>query len=115
MEKNIPNSLFCYSHRPAMDSNDINGWSFFNLEKEYNRMGIPNNHWTIAKVNENYEMCESYPEIYALPAQFDQKGLPEVSKFRSRGRIPLLCYYYAYTGATITRCSQPSGISLYTY
>lgn len=69
--------------------------------------GVPNDMWKISKLNENYEICDSYPPIWAVPAQATDDDLRAVATFRSRGRIPVLSWVHSESQATITRCSQP--------
>jgi myotubularin-related protein 1/2 len=69
--------------------------------------GVPNDMWKISKINENYEICDSYPTVLAVPAQATDDDLRAVAAFRSRGRIPVLSWIHSESQATITRCSQP--------
>jgi myotubularin-related protein 1/2 len=69
--------------------------------------GVPNDMWKISKINENYEICDSYPTVLAVPAQATDDDLRAVAAFRSRGRIPVLSWIHPESQATITRCSQP--------
>lgn len=63
--------------------------------------------WKISKINEQYEFCDSYPAILAVPAQATDEDLRQVAAFRSRGRIPVLSWMHPESQATITRSSQP--------
>lgn len=63
--------------------------------------------WKISKINEQYEVCDSYPAVWAVPAQATDEDLRAVAAFRSRGRIPVLSWIHPESQATITRCSQP--------
>lgn len=63
--------------------------------------------WKISKINESYEICDSYPAVWAVPAQASDEELRSVAAFRSRGRIPVLSWIHPESQATITRCSQP--------
>lgn len=63
--------------------------------------------WKISKINENYEVCDSYPAVWAVPAQVNDEDIRVVAGFRSRGRIPVLSWIHPESQATITRCSQP--------
>ena len=63
--------------------------------------------WKISKVNETYEVCDSYPTVWAIPAQVTDEDIRSVANFRSRGRIPVLSWIHPESQATITRCSQP--------
>lgn len=63
--------------------------------------------WKISKINENYEVCDSYPPVWAVPAAASDEDLRHVAAFRSRGRVPVLCWIHPESQATLTRCSQP--------
>lgn len=73
--------------------------------------------WKISKINEQYEICDSYPAVWAVPAQATDEDIKTVANYRSRGRVPVLSWIHPESQATITRCSQPLvGVSfLYFY
>lgn len=72
--------------------------------------------WKITKINENYEICDSYPAVWAIPAQATDEDIRAVASYRSRGRIPVLSWIHPESQATITRCAQPLvGVSIYIY
>ncbi|GFR60593.1 myotubularin-related protein [Elysia marginata] len=76
------------------------------------RMGAPNEHWVITNLNSQYELCDTYPSLLYVPANATTPVLVGSSKFRSRGRLPVLSYLHGENNATLTRCSQPlSGFS----
>ncbi|OBS75581.1 hypothetical protein A6R68_17967, partial [Neotoma lepida] len=50
--------------------------------------GIPNESWRITKINERYELCDTYPALLVVPANIPDEELKRVASFRSRGRIP---------------------------
>uniref|UniRef100_A0A8I3S2P4 Phosphatidylinositol-3,5-bisphosphate 3-phosphatase MTMR2 n=2 Tax=Canis lupus familiaris TaxID=9615 RepID=A0A8I3S2P4_CANLF len=72
-----------------------------------NNLGIPNESWRITKINERYELCDTYPALLVVPANIPDEELKRVASFRSRGRIPVLSWIHPESQATITRCSQP--------
>ncbi|XP_063419345.1 myotubularin-related protein 2-like [Mytilus trossulus] len=39
------------------------GWKVYDPIAEYNRQGLSNDSWKINKINERYELCETYPSI----------------------------------------------------
>ncbi len=86
----------------------INGWSVYEPIAEYKRMGLPNESWRITKINENYELCDTYPAVLAVPSAATDDYLRSFASFRSRGRIPVLSWLHPESQASITRCSQPS-------
>lgn len=51
--------------------------------------GIPNESWRLTKMNERYELCDTYPAILAVPVNIPDEELKRVASFRSRGRIPV--------------------------
>lgn len=50
--------------------------------------------WRISKINDNYEICDSYPPVLAVPAQATDEELKAVAAFRSRGRLPVLSWIH---------------------
>ncbi|BFZ14881.1 hypothetical protein BsWGS_17920 [Bradybaena similaris] len=84
-----------------------NGWNIFDPVKEFKRMSVPNESWRITKVNENYQLCDSYPSILAVPKQATDHDLQKVAEFRSRQRLPVLSWVNKTSQASITRSSQP--------
>lgn len=69
--------------------------------------GVNNDMWRITRINDKYEICDSYPAVWAVPTAANDDLLRSVAAFRSRGRIPVLAWIHPSSQATITRCSQP--------
>ncbi|XKL64032.1 hypothetical protein PGB90_004118 [Kerria lacca] len=87
------------------------GWKYYDLRSEYQRMQVPNNDWCITQINKDYELCDTYPRYLYVPRGVSHHVLLSSSKFRSKGRLPVLSYLYK-NKAVICRCSQPlSGFS----
>jgi hypothetical protein len=44
---------------------------------EYKRQGLPNESWTVSRINEKYGLCDTYPQLLAVPASLKvrQAGL----------------------------------------
>lgn len=84
-----------------------NGWNIHEPIAELKRMGVPNDMWKISRINENYEICDSYPTVLAIPSQVTDDDIHSIAQFRSRGRIPVLSWIHPESQATITRASQP--------
>eukprot|EP00042_Codosiga_hollandica_P030763 m.180787 g.180787 ORF g.180787 m.180787 type:complete len:624 (+) comp53446_c0_seq38:367-2238(+) len=108
-------SKFCY---PAADSllnffafffqgqfKTQAGWQIYNARSEFTRQRLPAT-WRICTANSQYELCSTYPSVFAVPASVSDDALRNVAAFRSRGRIPVLSWIHA-NGASMTRCSQP--------
>uniref|UniRef100_A0A7N6AIS0 Phosphatidylinositol-3,5-bisphosphate 3-phosphatase n=1 Tax=Anabas testudineus TaxID=64144 RepID=A0A7N6AIS0_ANATE len=70
-------------------------------------LGLPNNKWRITFINKNYELCDTYPTVLAVPYKSKEEDLRRVAAFRSRGRIPVLSWIHRENQAVIVRCSQP--------
>jgi Myotubularin-related. len=44
--------------------------------------GVPNDMWKISRINENYEICDSYPTILAIPTQVTDEEIRVIAQFR---------------------------------
>ena len=53
---------------------------------------MPNSAWTLTDINESYEVCDTYPPLLAVPAAASTAVLVGCSRFRSKGRLPVLSY-----------------------
>ncbi|KAJ8028352.1 Myotubularin-related protein 2 [Holothuria leucospilota] len=84
-----------------------NGWSVYDPVVELKRMGLPTESWKISRINETYNFADTYPAIFAVPADATDELLKQVAEFRSRQRIPILSWLHPVSQASITRCSQP--------
>lgn len=74
-------------------------------------MRVPNDKWTLCSLNQNYELCDTYPRQIYVPSEASTAMLMGSSRFRSKGRLPALTYLHT-NKASICRCSQPlSGFS----
>jgi len=51
--------------------------------------GIPNESWRITKVNNHYEVCDTYPSTLAVPFNIPDEELKRVAAFRVKGRMPV--------------------------
>jgi len=96
--------LFSYIYK---EKHQYDGWRVYDPNSELQRQGLPNESWSVSRVNEKYGICDTYPRILAIPSAVTEADLQEVAKFRSRQRIPCLSWIHPDSLATITRCSQP--------
>ncbi|XP_059820627.1 myotubularin-related protein 2 isoform X2 [Hypanus sabinus] len=99
---NLP--LFAYEYKEIFPED---GWKVYDPVAEYRRMGLPNESWKLSKINENYELCDTYPAVLVVPENVPEDELKRVAAFRSRGRLPVISWIHPESQATITRCSQP--------
>ena len=105
-------NLYCFQYTSrSEDLPKKAGWDYFKLENEFRRMRVPNEEWTLCNLNQNYELCDTYPKQVYVPAETTTAMLLGSSRFRSKGRLPALTYLHS-NKASICRCSQPlSGFS----
>ncbi|XP_072426190.1 myotubularin-related protein 7b isoform X1 [Chiloscyllium punctatum] len=105
--------LYCFSFNPKQEGNERErGWNLTDLKAEYKRMGVPNNLWQVSHANRDYGVCDTYPTELYVPKSVSTPVIVGSSKFRSRGRFPVLCYFCQDNNAAICRSSQPlSGFS----
>ncbi|XP_068061242.1 myotubularin-related protein 8 isoform X1 [Anomalospiza imberbis] len=103
-----PEELYAFSYNPKMskESREM-GWKLIDLKLDYQRMGIPNDSWEITDINKDYEVCSTYPPEIVVPRAATKAVVMGSSRFRSRGRIPVLSYLYKENNAALCRCSQP--------
>ncbi|XP_025205248.1 myotubularin-related protein 2 [Melanaphis sacchari] len=102
LSHNIP--MFAFEYTETFPEN---GWNVYEPMAELKRMGVPNDTWHITKLNDAYDLCETYPAILAVPAGATDEIIRNAAAFRSRGRIPVLSWLHSESQATITRASQP--------
>ncbi|XP_043851294.1 myotubularin-related protein 6 isoform X1 [Dromiciops gliroides] len=105
--------LYAFSYNPKQNEAErVQGWQLIDLAEEYRRMGIPNSKWQLSDGNRDYKICETYPRDLYVPSTASKPIIVGSSKFRSKGRFPVLSYYHQDKAAAICRCSQPlSGFS----
>ncbi|KAL3174185.1 hypothetical protein MRX96_041345 [Rhipicephalus microplus] len=106
------NDLYCFHYTASNeDLTKAMGWSKFDFQAEYVRMGVPNTYWSATNINQEYEICDTYPRHLYVPSVASTAILVGSSQFRSKGRLPVLSYLNK-NMAAICRCSQPlSGFS----
>jgi myotubularin-related protein 6/7/8 len=104
--------LYAFHYSPQAKKFDRStGWDIFEHEKEFARMGIPNENWRYSSLNKDYQLCPTYPRWLYVPSSVTDDVVQGSAKFRSRQRIPALSYYHQETMAALCRCSQPlSGV-----
>ncbi|XP_033002242.1 myotubularin-related protein 6 [Lacerta agilis] len=105
--------LYAFSYNPKQKEEErVQGWQLIDLAEEYNRMDVPNSDWQLSDANRDYKICETYPRDLYVPRSASKPIIVGSSKFRSKGRFPVLSYYHKDNEAAICRCSQPlSGFS----
>lgn len=97
-------TLFAFDYK---EKYPLNGWQVYEPIAEYKRLGSITETWKITRINENYDLCDSYPAILVVPSAASEDDLRQVAQFRSRGRIPVLSWLHPESQASLTRCAQP--------
>ena len=124
---NLETPLFCQLAIQYNKNNPIykkenfeEGWNIYNPEKEFQRQGITNLTYEYdqnklfrkTSLNENYQLCSTYPTYLITVGSITDNNLKESSLFRTKQRLPVLSYFYYNSRGTIWRSSQPKvGIS----
>uniref|UniRef100_A0A8C7KFL3 Myotubularin related protein 6 n=1 Tax=Oncorhynchus kisutch TaxID=8019 RepID=A0A8C7KFL3_ONCKI len=105
--------LYAFSYNPKQNEQQREeGWQLIDLGAEFERMGVPCDRWQLTDVNRDYKICETYPRDLYVPITASKPIIVGSSKFRSKGRFPVLTYFYQEKKAAVCRCSQPlSGFS----
>lgn len=76
----------------------------FNLSEEYTRMGIDKfPQWRKADINQNYQLCSSYPSELIVPTLISDDHLKLAASQRSSNRLPVLSWIHPITGASLCR------------
>lgn len=71
----------------------------------------PRNYIPATLIASALQLCDTYPRLLYVPVGVSKAMLVGSSKFRSKGRLPVLTYLHP-NRASICRCSQPlSGFS----
>lgn len=103
--------LYAFIYQPNDLEIKFNSWEIYNPESEFTRQGIRFDFdscpWRISSINQDYKFCPTYPNKLVVPKMVSDILLTHASKYRSKKRIPTLCYFYKKTNSSIIRCSQP--------
>ncbi|CAM4805224.1 unnamed protein product [Rotaria magnacalcarata] len=62
--------------------------------------------WRLTEINQNYELCPSYPKYCVVPSTIIDEEISEAAKFRSCRRFPTIVWRHS-NGAIIARASRP--------
>ena len=81
------------------------------LVAEYARLGVggPSSEWKLDETsNASFDICTTYSRSLVVPVAATSEHMAEVARYRSRGRMPVLCWRQinGSTG-TLIRCAQP--------
>ncbi|OMJ92723.1 hypothetical protein SteCoe_4473 [Stentor coeruleus] len=97
---------FCFDYYLAFYTSSDYGWSIYEPEREFTRMGaFDSGNWKKVDVNYDYKFCESYPAVLLQPSYITDDELRIIANFRSRRRIPTVTWVGK--NSTLFRSSQP--------
>ncbi|XP_019726798.1 myotubularin-related protein 1a isoform X3 [Hippocampus comes] len=85
----------------------VDGWKVYEPLAEWRRQGLPNESWTISRLNASYQLCETYPAVLVVPANVSDEDIKRVTAFRAKRRIPVLSWLHPESHAALVRCGQP--------
>ncbi|XP_061620606.1 myotubularin-related protein 2-like isoform X2 [Phyllopteryx taeniolatus] len=83
------------------------GWKVYEPLAEWRRQGLPNESWTISRLNASYQLCDTYPAVLALPTDISDEDVKRAAAFRAKRRIPVLSWIHPESQAALVRCGQP--------
>lgn len=97
---------FCFDYHLAFHSSNDFGWTIYDPEREFTRMGaFDSNYYQKTEININYSLCETYPALLFQPSFATPEELVAISNFRSRRRIPTITWIDK--NIALYRSSQP--------
>ncbi|KAL7979950.1 hypothetical protein Chor_004419 [Crotalus horridus] len=84
-----PEELYAFSYNPKTpEGSRETGWKSIDVKADYLRMGIESSSWGISNI------CSTYSRELVVPKAAARAMVLGSAKFRSRGRIPVLSYFY---------------------
>jgi len=103
-------TFFAYNFKYHDNLNGFDGWSIYDAEAEYKRMGVlDSEEWRLTDLNKDNKFCDTYPKLLAVPRVTKDDDLRDIGEFRSKRRIPVLSWIGRGKGnqGAILRSSQP--------
>ncbi|KAJ2909624.1 phosphatidylinositol-3-phosphatase ymr1, partial [Coemansia aciculifera] len=103
--------LYAFSHREEAGDEGAWSWNIYNPHEEFARMGVgaasgAGQFWRFTDINRGFALCPTYPPTLVVPAKISDTTLTYAAKYRSKCRLPVLCYLHP-NQASMTRSSQP--------
>ncbi|CCK69875.1 phosphatidylinositol-3-phosphatase YMR1 KNAG_0D01230 [Huiozyma naganishii CBS 8797] len=103
--------LYAFIYVPNERETQFNSWTLYDVSKEAERQGLKLGQdscpWRITDINQEYKLADTYPQKLIVPTLASDTLLTHASKYRSKARIPVLCYSYRRNKCVILRSSQP--------
>lgn len=102
---------FLYTANDAEQKLQGDSWEVYDASSEWKRQGLdiedPECPWRQTNVNASFAIANTYPRKLFVPRKISDSLISHCAKYRSKGRFPVLAYYYKRHNCTITRSSQP--------
>ena len=84
---------------------EYNGWNTYSLDEDFRRQNVElavdedeESTFVFKKIKnrnqDNEVLCRSYPPEFVVPSLLTNEEMIQCSKFRSRGRLPVLVYVH---------------------
>ena len=86
-----------YNEVIKKEKNYYNGWDIYDPIREFSRQGVTedkNLGLHFCDANKNFSLCETYPEFLIAPKNITDQQLRQASQYRTKGRLPIMAYYY---------------------
>ena len=86
-----------YNNVIKKEKNHFNGWDIYDPIREFSRQGVTEDNnlgLRYCYLNKNFFLCESYPEFLIAPSNINDKQLQQAALYRTKGRLPIMAYYY---------------------
>lgn len=74
-----------------------NGWRCYNIEQEFERMGMNITEWSISDLNIRFQLCETYPGLIVVPRSVSDAEILMSCRYRKGGRVPVLSWVHRNT------------------
>lgn len=78
LNHNLP--MFAFEYKEAFVEN---GWKVYDPILEYRRQGVPNESWRITRVNDRYDLCDTYPATLVVPVTMSDDELRRMGVYQS--------------------------------
>ncbi|OQR94666.1 myotubularin-related protein 2 isoform X2, partial [Thraustotheca clavata] len=100
-------SLFAFARGNGSVS-DYEGHKLYDIAKDFAGMGVKlGQYFRLTELNRDFTLCPTYPALFGVPARMTDSQVVAVAEFRSKGRMPLLCWVHSSNSASLWRCAQP--------
>ena len=86
-----------YNEVIKKEKNYYNGWDIYDPIREFSRQGVTEDNnlgLRFCDANKNFSLCETYPEFLIAPKNITDQQLRQASQYRTKGRLPIMAYYY---------------------